>query len=69
MSHVEITLKSGVTVHADVSEWEVTRNRISGDVTGYSWTHDGPRRLAHVRVEDVSAVVFVDDSPSDEAKP
>lgn len=61
MSHVEITLKSGITIHADVSEWIKTKNRVSGDLTGFEWEHSGPRRLNHVRIEEVAAVVFVDD--------
>lgn len=61
MSHVEITLKSGATITADVSEWTTTRNKIDNRVTGYEWEHCGPRRLAHVRVEEVAAVIFVND--------
>jgi hypothetical protein len=64
MSHVEITLKSGATVHADVSEWGTTRNRVTNVVTGYSWTNEGPRRLSDLRVEEVAVVVFVDDDAS-----
>ena len=61
MSHVEITLKSGVIVHADVSSWTRTRHPVLGTVTGYEWENAGPRRLCDLRVEEVAAVVFVDD--------
>jgi len=60
---VHITLKSGVTVQADVSRWVTVRSKIvsPGELIGFRWedsTH-GSTELCYVRLEDVSAVVVV----------
>lgn len=61
MSHVEITLKSGATITADVNEWTTQRSPLTNEVTGFGWDKPGPRRLVHVAIEEVAAVVFVED--------
>lgn len=60
MSYVEITLKSGATVTADVTEWITETNPITGDIAGFRWDKPGPRRLVHVNVKEVAAVVWVE---------
>jgi len=57
----QITLKSGVTVVADVSEWTTVRDRFDHTVNGFKWTSSGGADLMFVRIEDVSAVVIVDE--------
>jgi len=64
---VNITLKSGVTVQADVSTWTTVRGRLDGDLRGFKWT-SGSIELSYLRLEDVSAVVVVRE-PGDAAAP
>lgn len=62
----QITLKSGVTVVADVSEWTAVRDRFDHSANGFKWTNNGQADLVYVRVEDVSAVVIADDPSTGE---
>ncbi len=62
----QITLKSGVTVVADVDKWTTLRN-VASELSGFRWTNAEPAILMYINIEDVSAVVVVDEpSMSDE---
>jgi hypothetical protein len=61
MSHVEITLKSGVTIKTDTDEWITSTNRATGALTGFKWTNSGSRELTFINASEVAAVVFVQD--------
>lgn len=56
----QITLKSGVTVVADVDKWTTVRNGV-GQLTGFKWVDGGAASLMYLNIEDVSAVVVVDE--------
>lgn len=66
MSRIEITLASGATVMADVTEFTIQRSPISGEMMGIQWDKPGNRKLLHARVESIDAIVFVDDSDDEE---
>jgi hypothetical protein len=61
MSTVEITLKSGAKVVADVSALTIQRNPVTHALVGLKWTNSGNRYLQYIEVDEVAAAVFVDD--------
>jgi hypothetical protein len=66
MSHVEITLKAGNLIKADVTEFSIQKNAL-GSVVGMKWTTPGDenRALMHLDISEVTSVVFVDGEDSE----
>lgn len=75
-SRVEITFRSGAKVRVDVDEWTTRRAPGTGELVSIEWKHatqgrargaagqtgrHPTRDLTYIRVEDVAAVVLVDD--------
>jgi hypothetical protein len=62
MSYVEITLKAGNVVKADVKAITVHKNGL-GRFTELKWENTGEagRVLMHVDVDQITSVVFVDE--------
>lgn len=59
---VQITLKSGAQIEADVEEFTVTRSRLEGELVGLKWTGSvGGRALKYVRLDEIAAITYVDD--------
>ena len=57
---IEITLKSGAQITADVEEFTTSVNRL-GDVVGIKWTTppDSTRKLVDVDLTQIAAIVRV----------
>lgn len=58
---MQITLKSGAQIEADVSEFTTKRNPITGDLTKLEWrTPDGhAAKLNYLDLKEVAAIVAV----------
>jgi hypothetical protein len=69
VSHVEITLRSGATIKADVSEWVTQKHPLDNRLLGFRWVDDGPRKLQRLDIDEVAAVIFVDDDEPEEPQP
>jgi hypothetical protein len=61
MSYVEIPLKNRNVVTADVSGFTIQKNAL-GSFAGIKWTtpENAKRRLLHLDVDEIAAIVFVD---------
>lgn len=63
MARMQIALKGGAVIEADVIEVETARSRVTGELTRIRWEHtpNARRRLHTVEVFEIAAVVLVDD--------
>lgn len=61
MSHVEVTLKSGVTVRGDVTEFKVEVGRVTNAPTRLKWStpDNWLSSLMYIDPNEVAAVVFI----------
>jgi hypothetical protein len=60
VSHLQITLRSGVQVTADATTVTTGRSPMNGELTKLEWDQSGATRLVWVRLEEVAAIVFHD---------
>jgi hypothetical protein len=62
MGHVEITLRAGNLIKADVTEFIVQKSP-TGNVVGMKWTNpdDRTRALMHLDISEVTSVIFVEE--------
>ena len=67
-SSATIVFKSGVTVEVDVSSIGTGRNSFTKELVSINWEtpDDAVRRLTHVDVGEIAAVVFNDPSRADD---
>lgn len=65
---LQITLRSGAVVKADVTEVTTKHDPVTGRLVEITWDKPGRHRLMHVNVDQVDAIVFVADEESDEVR-
>jgi len=68
---MEITLRSGVQIVTDVEEFTVGKGRIMADLQELHWTTPAGalRRLKHVNLSEIAAIVAVHESGDSEDGP
>jgi hypothetical protein len=59
---VQITLKNGVQIEADVDEFSTFRNQLTNEITKLNWsTPEGWKRKLHtINLEEIVAIVLFD---------
>lgn len=67
---MRVILKSGTEILVDLTAFTVQQSPVTGDLIELKWTaaEDATSTLNYVRVDDVSAILRIDE-PGDEAKP
>lgn len=63
---IQITLKSGAQIHADVEDLTTGRNALTNALQSLKWTTpaDWLSKLYTVEVDDISAIVLIRDQLS-----
>lgn len=64
---MELILNSGAKVTVDVDDMTLERNNFSKELTKLKWTNPekAERALMYVRLEDVSAIVLIDEKEAE----
>jgi hypothetical protein len=70
MSTIKVWLKSGAVVEFEAESFQLSHSPIDGGLTGVKWTSgESRRRLVHINIEQVAAVVVVDPEGESSTRP
>lgn len=60
---VTIFLKGGASFRVHVSDWSVSRNRLTDDLASVSWEHvDDHPKLRYLDIDQIAAILVADTS-------
>lgn len=68
---IQITLRSGTQIEADVEEFTIGRGGLSGEMRELQWVNppDALRKLKYLDINDVVAVVAIHEPSAQDSKP
>lgn len=60
---MKVVLRSGVSITVDVNDYNVERNKFSGELTGLSWSspidRDESETLSYLNLSNVDAIIAI----------
>ena len=64
--NTRIYLKNGQTIELKLKTWKMQKG--FGALNGFEWTHDGSLRMVYIKLEEVVAIVEINEK-TEEKKP